>query len=52
MICSIFGLIVILPLYLALAALAAVLLIALGTIPGLYYGCAYIIRVIYNIASK
>jgi hypothetical protein len=40
-----------LPTFLALAGLAAGLLIALGTIPGLYYGIAYIVRVIYNVAS-
>ena len=46
-----FGLVIILPLNLALAASASGLLIAIGTIPGLYYGFAYIIRVIYNVAS-
>ena len=48
---ELFGLVIILPLFLALAALASGLLIAIATIPGLYYGFAYIIRVIYNVAS-
>ena len=47
-----FGLLVILPIFLALAALASGLLLALGTIPGLYYGIVYIVRVIYNVASS
>ena len=41
-----FGLLIILPVNLALAALASGLLLALGIIPGLYYGFYYIIRVI------
>ena len=47
----ILGLLIILPINLTLAALASGLLLALATIPGLYYGIAYIIRVIYNVAS-
>jgi hypothetical protein len=46
-----FGLLIILPINLALAALVSGLLLALATIPGFYYGIAYIIRVIYNVAS-
>jgi len=46
-----FGLLIILPINLALAALATGLLLAFGTIPGLYYGIVFIIRVIYNVAS-
>jgi hypothetical protein len=46
-----FGLLTILPINLALATLASGLLLALATIPGLYYGIVYIIRVIYNIVS-
>ena len=47
-----FGLLIILPINLALAALASGLLLALATIPGLYYGIVYIVRVIYNVASS
>jgi hypothetical protein len=43
---------VILPFFLALAALASGLLLVLATIPGLYYGIVYIVRVIYNVASS
>ena len=46
------GLIVILPLYLAVAAVAAALLLGLASVPAIYYGFAYIIRVTYNVASS
>jgi len=44
------GLAFILPLYLALAAIAAGLLLGLASVPAIYYGFAYIIRVTYNVA--
>ena len=43
---------IILPLALALAGAAIGLLIGLGTLPALYYGFGYIIRVIYNTSSN
>jgi hypothetical protein len=49
---TLFGICILLPLYIALAGLAAALLIAFGTVPGIYYGFAYIIRVIYAVASQ
>jgi hypothetical protein len=45
------GLFIFLPINLTLAVLASILLLTIGTIPALYYGFAYIIRVIYNVAS-
>lgn len=47
----VFGLTIIFPVYLALGAVVAGLSVALGTIPLIYYGFAYIIRVSYNTLS-
>lgn len=42
---------IVLPIFLALAAAAAGLGIGLLTVPCIYYGFAYIIRVVFTIAS-
>ena len=41
---------IVLPIYLALAGLAAGLAVGLLTVPCIYYGIAYIVRVIYKIS--
>jgi hypothetical protein len=41
--------IIVLPIYVAIAGVVAALAIAIGTVPCLYYGFAYIVRVIYNV---
>jgi hypothetical protein len=43
---------IVLPFYLALAGLAAGLAIGLLTLPTIYYGIAYIVRVIFNLITQ
>ena len=45
------GIVLILPLYLMIAAIASGLLLALASVPAIYYGFAYIFRVTYNVIS-